>query len=375
MTGPPKRVLHVVRAMNRGGVETWLMHVLRNLDPRVLQMDFLLHTGALSAYDQEIIGRGSRLIRCTVSSRSPAYRPTVRSLLRQFGPYDAIHSHVHHFSGFLLGLARGLRVPLRIAHSHSDTSRQDSAAGWLRRRYLQFAGTALDRFASHWLAASQVAGRALFGPKWGVDTRSQVLHCGIDLQPFRRLEARDEVRTSLAIAAGELVIGHVGRFDTPKNHAFLVEVAAETARREPRLRLLMVGEGRARPLIEERVRTLGMASRTMFLGSRADVPRLLSAMDVFLFPSLWEGLPLTVIEAQAARLPCLISDCISAETDVAPELVHRLPLAAGAPAWAEKLAAAVSNRNINRAGALASLENSDFNIEKSVERLYALYRV
>jgi glycosyltransferase involved in cell wall biosynthesis len=373
MSRQPRRVVHVVRAMDRAGVETWLMHVLRTLDPRVLQMDFLVHTDNLSAYDQEIIGRGSRLIRCTVSHRSAAYGIAVRSLLRQFGPYDAIHSHVQHFSGYLLGLTRGLDIPVRIAHSHCDYSNRDSTAGWLRRRYIQLSRSGFDRYATNWLAASQIAGRALFGAKWGVDPRSQVMHCAIDLQPFRRLEAREEVRTSLGIVADEVVIGHVGRFETQKNHSFLVEVAAEASRRVPRLRLLLVGEGPDRPLVQDRVRALGMTLRTMFLGSRADVPRLLSAMDGFLFPSRWEGLGLAVIEAQAAGLPCLISDCVPAEADVAPELVDRLPLATGAPAWADALAAVIGRRHARQAGALASVANSDFNIERSMEGLYALY--
>jgi glycosyltransferase involved in cell wall biosynthesis len=375
MIGRPKRVLHAVGAMNRGGVETWLMHILRCLDPHALRFDFLVHSDRPSAYDQEIVGSGSRLIQCKVSWHSPAYGPTVRSLLRQSGPYDAIHSHVHHFSGFLVALARSLDVPLRIAHSHSDTSRLDVTANWLRRRYLQVAGACIGHYATHWLAASQAAGRALFGKTWGLDPRSQVLHCGIALQPFRCPEAREEVRSRLGIAADAVIIGHVGRVEPPKNHTFLVEVAAEAARREPRLRLLLVGDGSARPLVEERVRSLGLGSRTMFLGSRADVPRLLSAMDGFLFPSLWEGLPLTVVEAQAAGLPCLISDGISTETDVVPQLVHRLPLAAGARAWSETLTSAIASHRESRSRAFASVENSDFNIQKSLEGIYALYRV
>lgn len=374
MSAIAKRVLHVVRSMNRAGVETWLMHVLRNLDPSLLQMDFLVHTDGPSAYDSEIIGRGSRLIRCTVSTRSVVYPSAVRSLLRRFGPYDAIHSHVHHFSGFVLGLARSLNVPLRIAHSHSDTSRQDLASGWVRRRYLQLARSHLRHHATHWLAASQAAGHALFGEPWGVDPRSQVLHCGIDLQPFRRRGAREEVRARLGIAADEVVIGHVGRMDTPKNHTFLVCVAAEAIHLEPRLRLFLIGEGPGRALLQGCVQSLGVASRTTFLGPRADVPFLLSAMDGFLFPSLWEGLPLSVIEAQAAGLPCLISDCISSETDVVPELVHRLPLAAGARVWAKALVAIAAKRG-GQSLALASVENSDFNIQRSLEGLYALYRI
>jgi glycosyltransferase involved in cell wall biosynthesis len=359
--------------MNRGGVETWLMHVLRRLDPRLLQMDFLVHTDWASHYDAELTARGSRLIPCTVSWRSPAYALKVRSLLREFGPFDAIHSHVHYFSGFLLCLARGLNVRVRVAHSHSDTSRQDASASWLRRRYLQCARAGIDRHATHWLAASLSAGRALFGPNWGVDPRSKVLHCGIDLRPFRTLPGRNEARSRLGIGADEVVVGHVGRLDAPKNHSFLVEVAAEAARRLSRLRVLLVGEGPGRSSIEERVRALGLASRTMFLGSRTDIPRLLPAMDVFVFPSLWEGLPLTIIEAQAAGLPCLISDCISAETDVAPGLVHRLPLDAGARGWAEALGALTSAQHCTQAEALTSVENSDFDIGRSLEGLYALY--
>ncbi len=373
MTGGPKRVLHVVRAMNRGGVETWLMHVLRRLDSRLLKMDFLVHTDQPSHSDEELAARGSRLIPCTVSWRSPAYALKVRSLLRDSGPFDAIHSHVHYFSGFLLCLARGLNVRVRIAHSHSDTSGQDSSAGWLRSRYLQCARVGIDRHATHWLAASLSAGRALFGGQWGVDPRSQVLHCGIDLRPFRALPGRNEARSRLGIGPDEVVVGHVGRLDAPKNHSFLVEVAAEAARRLSRLRVLLVGEGPARPAIEERVHALGLSSRTMFLGSRTDIPHLLPAMDVFVFPSLWEGLPLTVVEAQAAGLPCLISDCISAETDVAPGLVHRLPLDAGAGGWAEALGALTSARHCTQAEALASVENSDFDIGRSLEGLYALY--
>jgi len=364
----PKRVLHVVRAMNRGGIETWLMHVLRRLDPRALQLDFLVHTDTPSAYDREITDLGSRLIRCKVSWRSPAYGTAVRSLLRQFGPFDAIHSHVHYFSGIFLALARSLNVPVRIAHSHCDAFPQDLAANWLRRRYLQFARALMVRHATQLVAVSQTAGRALFGEAWIADPRSSVLHCSIDLQPFRSLPDRDEVRTSLGIRGDEIVVGHVGRFDPQKNHSFLVEVAAEAARREPRLRLLLVGEGPRRTLIEEQVRALGMASCTTFLGSRP-----LRAMDLFLFPSRWEGLGLAAIEAQAAGLRCLISDCVPVDVDVAPGLVHRLSLSAGVSKWAEALIAVAAGWPNSQPGALAFVEDSDFNIDRSLERIYDLY--
>lgn len=373
MSAAPRRVLQVVRAMDRGGVETWLMHVLRRIDPYVLHMDFLVHTEEPADYDREIAARGARLIRCPVSWRSPGYGSAVRSLLRRFGPYDAVHSHIHYFSGFLLAIAHSLDVPVRIAHSHSDTSWRDSCAHWPRRQYLRLARTRIGRHATHWLAASQTAGSALFGDQWGVDGRSRVLHCGINLEPFRRLKMREEVRKRLQIADDEIVVGHVGRLDSPKNHAFLLEAAAEAARRIPRLRLVLVGEGPARPGVEQRVQALGMAGRTLLLGNRTDVPELLSAMDVFVFPSLWEGLPLTVVEAQAAGLPCLISNVISPETVVAKELVQRLSLNAGPGVWGQRLAEAVRDLRGGRGDSRASLEETDFNVERSLETLYALY--
>jgi glycosyltransferase involved in cell wall biosynthesis len=362
-----KRVLHVVGRMDRAGVETWLMHALRLADRRRVQMDFLVHTDQASAYDEEILDRGSKILRSTAARRSVAYTRTVQSYLRG---YDVVHSHVHHFSGYLLWLARAERVTGRIAHSHSDTSAKDIGAGWMRRAYLRLTKHLIYENATSMVGASRLAGRALFGTSWDCDVRNRVLHCGIDLAPFRQTQGRTEMRESLGIAPHELVIGHTGRFGPPKNHAFLVEVVAEVARERPDVRLLLVGDGPDRAAMEERSRALGIASRTIFAGIRGDVPALLQAMDVFLFPSLWEGLPLTVLEAQAAGLPCVISDVISDETDVVPGLTKRLPLAAGVVSWAREV---LESKRSPNGGALSIVENSSFNISHSVKELYELY--
>jgi len=306
MSTHPKRILHIVGGMARAGVETWLMHALRLADRQRLQMDFLVHTGQTCAYDSEILDRESNIHRCLAPLRSPLYARQISSLLKE-QKYDAIHSHVHHFSGYLLWLARRAGVPLRIAHSHSDTSRQDACAKWTRRAYLRLAKGWIRAHATHLVAASRVAGRALFGADWDSDARQRLIHCGIDLAPFRDAPTREPVRASLGIDPGELVIGHTGRFVASKNHAFLAEIAAEVALRRPPVRLLLIGDGPERRIVEEKLRELNLLDRTIFAGVRPDVPALLHAMDVFLFPSLWEGLPLTVLEAQAAGLPCVIS--------------------------------------------------------------------
>jgi glycosyltransferase involved in cell wall biosynthesis len=371
MTGKPRRILHVVREMARGGVETWLMHVLRHIDSRRVQMDFLVQTDEPGDYDAEIEARGSRLLRCTAPRYSPEYARRMCALFSTGRLYDAVHSHVHHFSGYVLWLARISKIPLRVAHSHSDTSRQDKRAGWVRSRYLRYSKRWIQRNATHLVAASQVAGTALYGFEWGADARRLVLHCGIDLGPFRCLPGRQAARSALGIGEHEFVIGHTGRFAPPKNHSFLLEIAAAAALRRPETRLLLIGDGPARGSIEARARELGIAAGTIFAGVRPDVPDLLAAMDVFVFPSLWEGLPLTVIEAQAAGLRCVLSDVISEEADVAPGLTTRLPIDAGAEAWAREVLHA--SEVIPAAVGLKAVEDSSFNIERSVEQLYALY--
>jgi glycosyltransferase involved in cell wall biosynthesis len=358
--------------MARAGVETWLMHALRRADRQRLEMDFLVHTDQPCAYDEEILGRHSRILRCTAPRHSPLY---AQEIVRLFGQhhYDAVHSHVHHFSGYLLWLARRAGVPLRIAHSHSDTSRQDAGAGWARGAYVRLAKHWIRACATDLVAASRVAGRALFGVDWDTDARQRVLHCGIDLAPFRDTPAREAARAALGIAPGELVVGHTGRFAAPKNHRFLAEIAAETALRHSSVRLLLIGDGPERTAMEQKLRDLNLLGKTIFAGARPDVPDRMQAMDVFLFPSLWEGLPLTVLEAQAAGLPCVISDIISRETDVAPGLVRRVPLTAGAGHWAAEVLAAAHQPAVNRAVALRAVEQSSFNILHSMEELYGLY--
>jgi len=369
------RILHVVGGMSRGGAETWLMHVLRNIDRRKFKMDFLVHTTRACAYDEEIRASGSRIIACTQPSRPLRYARNFRRILHEHGPYDVIHSHVHHFSGYVLWLASQAQVPIRIAHSHSDTSRLQAGSKPLRQLYLKLMKRLIVNHATVGLAASQTAAAALFGPNWKPDIRWRILYCGIDLAPFRAAIDPAVVRAGLGIPAQAFVVGHVGRFAGPKNHAFLVQIAGEIARREPGAYFLLIGDGPLRPAVQERVAEMGLGDRVVFAGLRPDVPRiLLGAMDVFLLPSLWEGLPLSGLEAQAAGLPIVLSDVITKEIDAVKPLVRRLSLSQPASIWAE---AALTTKDtvpgITQPEALALLEMGPFNIQQGVKALEEVY--
>ncbi len=370
------RILHVVGGMNRGGIETWLMHILQHIDRDRFQMDFLVHTNDNCHYDDRVRALGRRIIPCPDAHQPWIYGYQFKSILRKYGPYDIVHSHVHHFSGYVLRLAQQAGVRVCISHSHNDTSLKQAQAGFKRRLYLTLMRSWIERYSTMGLGCSNQAAASFFGADWQADPRWQALYYGIDLTAFQDFVDPTAVRAELGIPADALVIGHVGRFVEQKNHKFLLEIAAEVASREPKMHLLLVGDGSLRPDIEQQVAQAGLRDRTIFAGVRPDVPRLMrGAMDVFLLPSLFEGLGLVLIEAQAAGLPCLFSDVVPQEVDLIEPLVRRLLLSQSAAEWAEVLLAqSKADKAINQSKALALVKNSRFNIETAVKNLENIYQ-
>jgi glycosyltransferase involved in cell wall biosynthesis len=367
----PVRILHVVGAMNRAGTETWLMHVLRHIDRDKFRTDFLVHTDQPAAYDEELKALGSRILRCPNLQNPLLYGRRFLEIANQFGPFDVVHSHVHHFSGYVVALARVAGIPVRISHSHNDTRAVEARINLARKAYLLGSQQLIASNCTHGLAASDTAGEALFGSRWRSDRRMRVLCCGVDLAPFLQTVDRQSVRSEFGFDDSNLVFGHVGRFDPQKNHAFLVEIAAEIVKRTPRARFLFVGDGPLRSSMEDLCQRAGIADKTVFAGSRGDVPRLMTgAMDRFLFPSLHEGLGLVLIEAQAAHLPATISDAVPHEATVIPELTTRISLTESAGSWAQCALQASEHR---LSSTFAAIAGGPFNIAASVHALEKIY--
>jgi glycosyltransferase involved in cell wall biosynthesis len=352
------------------------MHVLRSIDRDEFKMDFVVHTDQPSAFDDEIRDLGSKVIPCMHPSNPVAYARNFNRIMRRHGPYDVVHSHVHNYSGYVLWLARRAGAPTRIAHSHLDTTEFDNAASHARRLYVSLTKRLVKRNATLGLAASDKAAKALFGEDWVADSSRRILYCGIDLAPFAAPVDATTVREELGIPADAFVIGHVGRFMEQKNHAFLIDIAAEVARSEPNMRLLLVGDGPLRQSIEQKAVEAGLHDKVIFAGTRPDVSRLmLGAMDVFVMPSLYEGLPLVGMEVQSAGLPLVVSDTVTEELDVFKPLVRRLSLSQPALAWADEVLAMRDIAGaISQAQALSHMERSGFNIALGVKGLGEVYR-
>jgi glycosyltransferase involved in cell wall biosynthesis len=368
------RVLHIVGGMNRGGVETWLMHVLRHIDRERFQMDFMVHSAAPCVYDDEIRALGGRILPCLRYNRPWSYAKNYRNILAVYGPYDIVHSHVHHYSGYTLRLAHRAGIVARIAHSHTNAGPCDHSPNPLRRVYLSVANRWIRRHATIGLAPSRKAAEALFGPTWQNGSRCKLLYCGIDLDPFRAVR-EPSFRATLQLPPDAFVIGHVGSFVEVKNHPFLLEILRSVLDVDPKVCLLLIGDGPLRPSIESLAGQMNLSKRVVFTRLRSDVPRLLlSAVDLFVMPSLYEGLGLVCVEAQAAGVPCLFANTIPDEADVVPQLVTRLRLSQPASTWARVVLDIRSQRpRISQAEALAMIEASPFNIHRAITELTHVY--
>ncbi len=372
MPGGPIKVLHVVGAMDRAGRETWLVNVLRHIDRQRFEFHFCALSGRPGAYDPEIQSLGGRVIPLKLSRNPWAFAGQFRRILRE-GRYDVVHAHSYYFCGYLLRLAAKEGIPRRIAHAHTTS---DARASTLRRRaYRWLMGRWIARYATRGLAASHAAAQALFGPAWESDPRISVLRCGVDLEALGGSVDREAVRVELGIPPDAPVVGHVGRFEPAKNHRAFVAIAEVILRSAPEARFVLVGDGSLRAEIEAMVRQRGMSDHFLFCGIRSDVPRLLVAMDVFLFPSLWEGLAVVLLEAQAAGVPVIASDIPGVREGIAKvEQNHLFPLAS-----LEDAATAVTQRLTSRTRSRRLLDPRvaeflrAFDIRQSVRELEAIY--
>lgn len=340
----PLRVLMVMTSMNRGGMETFTMNVYRAIDRSKVQFDFLLHRGFKGAYDDEIEALGGRIYRiCRQNPLDPRYWAALDGFFAEH-PYKAVWVQLDCMSAEPLAAAARHGAAVRVAHSHS--SRQDRD---LKYPLKMLCKPLIKRFATDLFACGEEAGRWMFG----TDDFKVVRNC-IDVGAYAfDPAARAEARRDLGIVDGALVVGHVGRFDAVKNHAFLLDVFAALLEQRPDAMLLLAGDGPLRPEMEKKAEDLGIDGSVAFLGVRSDVARLMQAMDCLVMPSLYEGLPMVLVEAQAAGLPCLISDAIPGDCDIEGGSVERESLGADARVWAARIVKACTSGTDRNVGVRA----------------------
>ena len=367
-------IAHFPYSMYVGGIETWLFYVLSHADYNRFSFSLGLERlgGQLEDPVRELGINIFTVPRPLVATVQPS---TVIRKLYEMGRPDIVHCHTP-ASGPLLRAAARAGVRRRIAHIHNSVYLPSWRTPYCRLTML-IAWHWAKRYATRILACSRWAAEGCLGTNWARDARISILYCGIDLKPFVTSVASGahEFRDQLRIPKVAPVIGHVGRLHEQKNHEFILQLAPHLLKVVPDAHFVFAGDGPFRRKIEETIAEMGLADRVHLLGTRRDVPALMRELfDVFLFPSKWEGLGIVVLEAQAAGLPIVCATTIPQEAVVVPEIVQRLDLTAPIEQWVAAIRSALElSRTVDRARCLKTLMDSDFNIERSVKRLEAIY--
>lgn len=327
----PIRVLNMFTIMNRGGAETMVMNYYRNIDRTKVQFDFLVHREEKGAYEDEIEALGGRIYRMIplYPQNFSQYKKMIRGFFEEHKEYKIIHSHMSELGYFAFKEAKRQGIPVRICHAHN------APHGWDMKMFMrEYFKRRMIPYLTHMFMCGIESGRWLYGK----DNEEHFiqLNNAIDAEKFRYNSAIEQkVREELNLE-DKLVIGHVGRFNKQKNHEFLIDIFYEIQKIKENAVLLLIGNGDLEDKIKLKVEQLHLEDKVRFLGVRSDIYRLMQCFDVFLFPSLFEGLPVTMVESQAAGNLCIISDVIPIECCITDN-VRRISLEKSSRAWAEQV--------------------------------------
>ncbi|WP_299436925.1 glycosyltransferase family 1 protein [uncultured Aquimarina sp.] len=337
------RVLQVFTILNRGGAESMIMNYYRKIDRNKVQFDFLVHRKEKAAFDEEIESLGGKIYRFDpINPLFPGdYYNKLRSFFKEHNEYSIIHSHLNTFSCFPLKIAKEFNIPCRIAHAHiaiddvsftSLFSQKERVKETFKKLIKLQLKKKVKKDATHLFSCGDKAGKWLFGDKTlfttmnnAIDTEKFAYNASVAKQYKEELNVKDR-----------LVIGHVGRFASQKNHSFLLKIFSEILKEKSDCDLVLIGDGPLKKVMEKEAQNLAIDSSVHFLGVRADVPELFQMFDVFVFPSFYEGLPVTLIEAQAAGIKVFASDSITNEVSLTDD-IEFLSIDKPAEYWAKKI--------------------------------------
>lgn len=359
----PMRVAQIMGKMAGGGVEAIVLDLYRHIDRRKIQFDFIIDDDSSVVPLTEIELLGGRVYPIAPYQRLMRYRSDLERVLRE-NNYKIVHSHINALSVFPLQIAKKVGIPVRIAHSHSTMGKRELAKNAMKRALRPFS----NRYPTHRLACSSFAGKWLYGNH----ADFEIVHNAIDLDAFAfDAEVRKRTRAELGLSNDDFVVGHVGRFETQKNHVLLIEAFSALASEMPEARLLLIGSGGLFEKVMTLARSKGIAEKVTALGYVERPSRYYQAFDVFALPSLYEGFGTVAIEAQVAGLPCILSDVVPQEVMIA-DTVKYLPID-DPLLWADSLAKCSRKAAQRRGSCINDRAAQLYSIDNEAAKLAALY--
>lgn len=360
------KVLQVFATTDRGGAESMVMSHLHFIDKEKFQIDFINHTQEHCDFDDEIKMMGGKLYHLPRFKiyNIVQYRNAWKTFFEEHPDYDVIHIHYFTLAPIIIPIAKKYGIKIRITHSH-NTKRSNIFKGFLLNMFHK----RMVEDSTLLLACGEEAGENIFHT-----TNFKVFNNAIDTNRFQFSEdERIKIREELGISQYDILIGHVGSFrSTQKNHARIVKVFKEIQEKDNRYKLVLVGNGALLPQIKKEVSNLGISNSVIFTGVRSDIPNLMSAFDCFLFPSLFEGLGIVAVEAQATGCPVIASSVVPTEA-VLTDIITMVPLKESDNVWGEKIKHALS-KEINRTEYHKKVQMAGYEVRDNVNVLESIYQ-
>lgn len=363
------KVLHVVGAMNRAGTETMLMNIYRNIDREKVQFDFISYSQEDAHYDDEIRNLGGKIIKLNKATSIKE----LSKAIKENGPYKVVHAHTLFNSGIAMLAAKRCGVKIRISHAHTTF---DDNSNLIRNIYINSMRYLINRNSTNILACSKAAGEYLFGAKELNKAKYKYFPNLINYEDLLEYPDKEVIdfKNKLNLKEG-ITIGHIGTFKDSKNHKFLLEILRYMVSKGIDTNLLLVGDGSIRNDIENIAIEYGIKDRVKFVGVRDDINVMLHSMDVFVFPSIYEGLGLVLLEAQATGLPCVVSEAIQPEADLGIDLFTRLNLDSGVEVWSNEIIKVVNNRERDLKKIKSAFDDNGYSTSKCISKLSKIYGI
>lgn len=322
----PKRVLQVIGGMNIGGAEVLIMNIYRKLDRSKIQFDFLVYTEKKCYFEDEIKKLGGRLIYVPAPKECGVIKhiKKLKKIVLENGPYCAIHAHTLHNNMYSIYVGHRLGIKRLISHSHNTDTYQSNKL--IKKAYILLAKKIITKFSTDYFACGEDAGVYLFGKIF--KEKGKIIKNGIDVDLYDIPKK----------GTNKIVIGNIARLEKVKNHRYMIKIAEKLKIQNFPFEMIFVGDGSLMKDLGRIVEEKNLNSNIKFLGIRNDIPKILKTFDCFIMPSLYEGLPVSLIEAQAAKIPCIIADNITKQVDLGLSLITYLPIEnSSIDLWVEKI--------------------------------------
>ena len=368
-----EKILHVTGAMNVGGTETMLINLYRKINKKI-EFHFISYSKSQAFYDGEIESLGGKVIRLNPPNEVGFITSIkdIKKVIKENGPYDAVHTHMLFNCGIAMIAAYLSGIKVRVTHAHTTS---DDSSSFVRKIYINLMRFFIKVFSTDFIACSNSAGKYLFGNNIICNKKYKVLPNYIEYENFINNNDKSNFREELRIKNDDIVICHIGRFITAKNHEFLIDMAKEMIQKNNKVKLVLVGDGDLKNTIENKVKSIGIEKNVYFTGIRKDIPSILSSVDLFILPSIYEGLGLVLLEAQASKVPCLVSEAIQPEVDLGIGLVKKLNLSCGASKWADEANKIISENKNNNIDIIKVVQEKKYDLNSILNNLLSVYKL